>query len=201
MNSSPPPAPALLTALASNIGETIQLRTESTGYGAGTRDVEQVPNLLRVEIGELVSGPRTDLPVLLETNIDDMTPEIYGYLIDRLLEAGARDAFLTPVIMKKAAQAFNSLSWPTPTKKPNSPNSSFQKPPPSHPPPARSTPHPRTPHRHRPNSLRTHPASKSPTLAANSASPRIRRLRPHRTRTTGPNPRRLQICQSAVTHV
>ena len=96
-----PTGAALLTALASNIGETIQLRTESTGYGAGTRDVEQVPNLLRVEIGELVSDPRTDFPVLLETNIDDMTPEIYGYLIDRLLEAGARDAYLTPVIMKK----------------------------------------------------------------------------------------------------
>ena len=96
-----PTGAALLTALASNIGETIQLRTESTGYGAGTRDVEQVPNLLRVEIGELVADPRTDTLVLLETNIDDMTPEIYGYLIDRLLEAGARDAFLTPVIMKK----------------------------------------------------------------------------------------------------
>ena len=96
-----PTGAAILTALASNIGETIQLRTESTGYGAGTRDVEQVPNLLRVEIGELVSDPRTDFPVLLETNIDDMTPEIYGYLIDRLLEAGARDAYLTPVIMKK----------------------------------------------------------------------------------------------------
>ena len=96
-----PTGAALLTALASNIGETIQLRTESTGYGAGTRDVEQVPNLLRVEIGALVADPRTDFPVLLETNIDDMTPEIYGYLIDRLLEAGARDAFLTPVIMKK----------------------------------------------------------------------------------------------------
>ena len=96
-----PTGAALLTALASNIGETIQLRTESTGYGAGTRDVEQVPNLLRVEIGELVADRQTDTPVLLETNIDDMTPEIYGYLIDRLLEAGARDAFLTPVIMKK----------------------------------------------------------------------------------------------------
>ena len=96
-----PTGAALLTALASNIGETIQLRTESTGYGAGTRDVEQVPNFLRVEIGELVADPRTDFPVLLETNIDDMTPEIYGYLIDRLFEAGARDAFLTPVIMKK----------------------------------------------------------------------------------------------------
>ena len=60
-----------------------------------------MPNLLRVEIGELVATPQTDAPILLETNIDDMSPEIYGYLMDRLFEAGARDAFLTPVIMKK----------------------------------------------------------------------------------------------------
>lgn len=96
-----PTGAALLTALASGIGEKINLKTEATGYGAGTRDVEQVPNLLRVEIGELITDSQTDSPILLETNIDDMTPEIYGYLIDRLLEAGARDAFLTPVIMKK----------------------------------------------------------------------------------------------------
>jgi uncharacterized protein (TIGR00299 family) protein len=96
-----PTGAALLTALASGIGKQIQLKTEVTGYGAGTRDVEQVPNLLRVEIGELVTDSQTDSPILLETNIDDMTPEIYGYVIDRLLEAGARDAYLTPVIMKK----------------------------------------------------------------------------------------------------
>ncbi|MDE2697552.1 MAG: nickel pincer cofactor biosynthesis protein LarC [Gemmatimonadota bacterium] len=111
-----PTGAALLTALAANIGETIQLRTESTGYGAGTRDVEQVPNLLRVEIGELVADPRTDLPVLLETNIDDMTPEIYGYLIDRLLEAGARDAFLTPVIMKKGRPGIQLTVLANPNK-------------------------------------------------------------------------------------
>lgn len=96
-----PTGAALLTALASGIGDDIRLCTKSTGYGAGARDVEQVPNLLRVEIGERVATPRTDAPILLETNIDDMSPEIYGYLIDRLFEAGARDAFLTPVIMKK----------------------------------------------------------------------------------------------------
>ncbi len=111
-----PTGAALLTALASNIGETIQLRTESTGYGAGTRDVEQVPNLLRVEIGELVADPRTDTLVLLETNIDDMTPEIYGYLIDRLLEAGARDAFLTPVIMKKGRPGIQLTVLANPNK-------------------------------------------------------------------------------------
>jgi len=96
-----PTGAAILTALATGIGEQIQLKTEMTGYGAGTRDVEQVPNLLRVEIGELITDAHTDSPILLETNIDDMTPEIYGYIIDRLLEAGARDAYLTPVIMKK----------------------------------------------------------------------------------------------------
>ena len=96
-----PTGAALLTALASGIGDDIRLCTERTGYGAGARDVEQVPNLLRVEIGELVADSQTDAPILLETNIDDMSPEIYGYLIDRLFEAGARDAFLTPVIMKK----------------------------------------------------------------------------------------------------
>ena len=96
-----PTGAALLTALASGIGDDIRLCTERTGYGAGARDVEQVPNLLRVEIGELVADSRSDAPILLETNIDDMSPEIYGYLIDRLFEAGARDAFLTPVIMKK----------------------------------------------------------------------------------------------------
>ncbi|MFT5367130.1 MAG: hypothetical protein ACI8V2_002088 [Candidatus Latescibacterota bacterium] len=96
-----PTGAAILTALASGIGEQIHFKTETIGYGAGTRDVEQVPNLLRVEIGELITDQNTDSPILLETNIDDMTPEIYGYIIDRLLEAGARDAFLTPVIMKK----------------------------------------------------------------------------------------------------
>jgi uncharacterized protein (TIGR00299 family) protein len=96
-----PTGAAILTALASGIGEQIRFKTETIGYGAGTRDVEQVPNLLRVEIGELITDQNTDSPILLETNIDDMTPEIYGYIIDRLLEAGARDAFLTPVIMKK----------------------------------------------------------------------------------------------------
>jgi pyridinium-3,5-bisthiocarboxylic acid mononucleotide nickel chelatase len=96
-----PTGAAILTALAVGIGENIRLKTESIGYGAGSRDVEQVPNLLRVEIGQLLSDKPVDSPILLETNIDDMNPEIYGYILDRLLEAGARDAFLTPIIMKK----------------------------------------------------------------------------------------------------
>ncbi len=96
-----PTGAAILMALATDIGKPISFCTQMTGYGAGTRDLDQVPNLLRVEIGDLISNPQIDNLILLETNIDDMTPEIYGYLINRLLETGARDAFLTPVIMKK----------------------------------------------------------------------------------------------------
>ncbi|MBT5829040.1 MAG: nickel pincer cofactor biosynthesis protein LarC [Candidatus Latescibacteria bacterium] len=111
-----PTGAAILTALSSGIGEQIHLKTEITGYGAGTRDVEQVPNLLRVEIGELITDSQTDSPILLETNIDDMTPEIYGYIIDRLLEAGARDAFLTPVIMKKGRPGIQLTALTDPNK-------------------------------------------------------------------------------------
>ncbi|MCZ6632912.1 MAG: nickel pincer cofactor biosynthesis protein LarC [bacterium] len=96
-----PTGAAILTTLATEIGTSISFRTQSLGYGAGTRDLDQVPNLLRLEIGERVTDLETDTPVLLETNIDDMNPEIYGYLLDRLFEAGARDAYLTPLIMKK----------------------------------------------------------------------------------------------------
>ena len=96
-----PTGAAILTTLAAQIGAPFSLQTHSLGYGAGNRDLDQVPNLLRVEIGEPDTKFQTDAPVLIETNIDDMTPEIYGYLLDRLLAEGARDAYLTPIVMKK----------------------------------------------------------------------------------------------------
>ena len=96
-----PTGAAILTTLADQIGARLSFRTRQIGYGAGSRDMDQIPNLLRLEIGESESCLRTDALTLIETNIDDMTPEIYGYLIDRLLSEGARDAYLTPLIMKK----------------------------------------------------------------------------------------------------
>ena len=96
-----PTGAAILTTLAEQIGASPPFRTRQIGYGAGSRDIDQVPNLLRLEIGESESSLQTDTVILIETNIDDMTPEIYGYLIDRLLAEGARDAYLTPLIMKK----------------------------------------------------------------------------------------------------
>ena len=96
-----PTGAAILTTLAEQIGASPPFRTRQIGYGAGSRDIDQVPNLLRLEIGESESSLQADTVILIETNIDDMTPEIYGYLTDRLLAEGARDAYLTPLIMKK----------------------------------------------------------------------------------------------------
>ncbi|MCY3766016.1 MAG: nickel pincer cofactor biosynthesis protein LarC [Gemmatimonadetes bacterium] len=97
-----PTGAAILTTLAEKIGAVPPpFRTRRIGYGAGSRDMDQIPNLLRLEIGESESSLQTDTLTLIETNIDDMSPEIYGFLIDRLFTEGARDAYLTPVIMKK----------------------------------------------------------------------------------------------------
>ena len=78
----------------------------AVGYGAGTRTTPE-PNVLRVLLGETADDGEgaTETLTLLETNIDDMNPEIYGYVIERLLAAGALDAYLTPVIMKKGRPA------------------------------------------------------------------------------------------------
>ena len=77
------------------------MRIQKVGYGAGSRDHEDLPNLLRVVVGETGSGYEQDEVRILECQIDDLQPEIYPYLVERLLESGARDVFLVPVQMKK----------------------------------------------------------------------------------------------------
>jgi len=96
-----PTGAAILTTLAATIGEPLVMKTEVVGYGAGTRDSEQIANVLRLEIGESADSVDSRSPILIETNIDDASPEIHGYLCKRLLDLGALDAWLTPVIMKK----------------------------------------------------------------------------------------------------
>ena len=72
---------------------------QAVGYGAGRRDLEAIPNLLRLRLGERAEA--SERVLLIEANIDDMNPEVYGYLFDRLLERGACDVYATPVLMKK----------------------------------------------------------------------------------------------------
>ncbi len=96
-----PTGAAIIKALSSGVLSTELLSTDVIGYGAGTREIEHLPNLLRVVIGTLDPDYRTDELVSVETNIDDMNPEVYPYVIERLLAAGANDAYLAPIQMKK----------------------------------------------------------------------------------------------------
>ena len=98
-----PTGAALLCALAARFGRFPALRVERVGYGSGLRQAapEALPNLVRVVIG---AAPEVAAPgevVVLEANLDDQSAELTAYLAERLLAAGALDAFLTPVLMKK----------------------------------------------------------------------------------------------------
>ncbi len=99
-----PTGAALAAALADSFGPPPPLVPRAVGYGAGTRDFP-FPNLLRVilaDTGEAgQEGVFSDENLLLETNIDDMSPEYYEHLAESLFQAGALDVFLTPVHMKK----------------------------------------------------------------------------------------------------
>lgn len=94
-----PTGAAIVTTLAnfSRPGMTI----EKVGYGAGTRDFEAWPNVTRIWIGEEIEPVGNEGLILLEVNIDDMSPEIYGYLMERLFTMQAVDVWFTPIQMKK----------------------------------------------------------------------------------------------------
>ena len=94
-----PTGAAIITTLARSFGPQPPFCQQAVGYGAGRRDLEAIPNLLRLRLGE--RAPASERVLLLEANIDDMNPEVYGYLFDRLLAQGACDVYATPVLMKK----------------------------------------------------------------------------------------------------
>jgi uncharacterized protein (TIGR00299 family) protein len=121
-----PTGAAIAATLAKRFESFPQMKIVRTGYGAGTRDLDGQPNVLRIVIGEPVSarnagegaqpvlsdrlqgGNRTDPTQLaedtiavLEANLDDLSPQVFGYVMEKLLEAGALDVFGTPVQMKK----------------------------------------------------------------------------------------------------
>jgi hypothetical protein len=100
-----PTGAAIITTLARRFGESPPLRLEQIGYGAGCREIAEMPNLLRLFIGTTGEPLPQDRTVIMECNIDDMSPEQCGPLTEILLQEGARDAYLTPVIMKKGRPA------------------------------------------------------------------------------------------------
>jgi uncharacterized protein (TIGR00299 family) protein len=102
-----PTGVALMVALADEFGPLPAMRVQSVGYGAGTRDIEGRPNVVQVVIGDLrdeSTGPGQPVQ-LLECNVDDVTGEVLAHTIGRLLDAGAHDAWATPIVMKKGRPA------------------------------------------------------------------------------------------------
>src|ERR1017187_2178299 len=100
-----PTGAALLAEFCARFGPLPAMSLERIGYGAGTRDLEKTPNVLRAVLGEASAAASTaeeaDAVAVIETNIDDMNPQLFGDVMERLLPAGALDVFLTPVQMKK----------------------------------------------------------------------------------------------------
>jgi len=104
-----PTGAAILRALATPAPPAMGFRVERVGYGAGTREFADRPNVLRLMVGDRSriydQTYETDELVDIQANIDDLNPQIYDHVVERLFEAGARDVTLTPTIMKKGRPA------------------------------------------------------------------------------------------------
>ena len=97
-----PTGAAILTTLAASAGRMPAMTVTAVGYGAGTMDLPDTPNVLRAFVGETDAAPGEETVLKVETTIDDMSPQLYEPLMERLFEAGALDVFLQPVIMKRS---------------------------------------------------------------------------------------------------
>ena len=97
-----PTGAAVLTTLAEHFGPLPSMTVSSIGYGAGDREGAERPNLLRVLVGEAVPGGDVDEVAVLETNVDDTTPQVLGHCMERLLAEGALDVYAVPIQMKKS---------------------------------------------------------------------------------------------------
>ena len=104
-----PTGAALLRAIDPEFGPQPAMRVERIGYGAGTRNSKEFPNVLRVSVGEAsetetVTGVKCETVTVMETALDDLSPQVLAYVAETALARGALDAMLTPVIMKKGRQ-------------------------------------------------------------------------------------------------
>lgn len=99
-----PTGAGIIKALSRGVLGTEEISFKHIGFGAGTRRMPQLPNLLRVAIGEIDSTFEQDELICIEANIDNLNPELFPFVIERALLNGALDAFYSPIIMKKGRQ-------------------------------------------------------------------------------------------------
>jgi uncharacterized protein (TIGR00299 family) protein len=98
-----PTGAALLATLVTDWGPLPPMRPERTGYGAGTRDPQEVANVVRLVLGDPLEVAA--VAAVLEANVDDLDPRLWPHVIEQLMTAGAQDAWLTPILMKKGRPA------------------------------------------------------------------------------------------------
>ena len=110
-----PTGAAVIRALARSAEIPLNFEIEKIGYGAGTRDLEDRPNVLRMMLGRPRATLDSDEMLEISANIDDLNPQIYEHVMDRLFAAGARDVTLTPTIMKKGRPAITLTVIADPT--------------------------------------------------------------------------------------
>lgn len=99
-----PTGAAIIKTLVDDFSKPAKMKVLKTGYGAGTRDLPDIPNMVRISLAEIIEDEKLTFDeslIELSVNIDDMNPEIYGYLFDKLLTAGALDVWTENIMMKK----------------------------------------------------------------------------------------------------
>lgn len=101
-----PTGAAIVAALSKGVLNDREMEIGMIGYGAGSREMERLPNLLRVVIGEIGSVTDEDHVVVVETNMDDINPQLIPHIIEKVISAGATDAYVTAVMMKKGRPGF-----------------------------------------------------------------------------------------------
>ena len=100
-----PTGAVIISTLGSSFGPMPLMKVDRVSYGAGGHEFPSMPNVLRLMIGQPVADYKEDTSIVIETNIDDMNPQVYDYLIEKLMQQGAHDVYLTPIIMKKGRPA------------------------------------------------------------------------------------------------
>ena len=112
-----PTGAAILAGMGSAFGPLPPMTIASTGFGAGTAEIDGLPNVTQAVVGEAISAREAGQPlILLEANVDDATGETMAHAVESLLNAGAHDAWLTPIVMKKGRPAYTISALTDPAR-------------------------------------------------------------------------------------